>query len=100
MGTCFGDWKPGEFDGVTYSLGVEKVALSYSIPNEELRTLDMIRHQRGVRCAARKLYLASVRVDDVTVFAISPDDASHEADVVKEAGYNKVGVIVGRRRFE
>ena len=44
--------------------------------------------------------MASIRINHVTVFAIPYDDASHEADVMKEARNNEVGIIAGRRRFE
>ena len=41
-----------------------------------------------------------VSIDDVAVFAVSRENASHETDVMKKACSNEVGVITGRRRCE
>ena len=75
---------------------IDKPAISKPIHHEELRTLDMVRHQRCIGRTAQELYFTSVRIDDVTVFAIPRENASHETDVMKKACSNEVGVIAGR----
>ena len=54
--------------------------------------------KRGVRRAARKLGLAALGVNDISVFAIAHQDAAHITDIVQKAGDDHVRVVaVGGR---
>src|SRR5215472_13868989 len=92
--------KTRELDGARYSFGVELLSLADALYHEQLRALDMMRLQRGVRRTARQFDLVAFGVDNIAIFAVTGKNAAHIADVMQQTGDEEVRDIAGIGRSQ
>ncbi len=70
------------------------------VHHEQFRPVDVMRQQRGIRRAARQLGFVALGIDDIAVGAVFAENAAHIADVVQQAGDEKMGEIAGKGRLQ
>src|SRR5207344_1895277 len=86
--------KPGAFDRIGNALAVERSEALDPLHRVKLRSIDMVGHQAGVRRTARQGHLAARLIDYKTVHVVIPEQAAYITDVVEQAGYDDMGVII------
>src|SRR5882724_5445294 len=86
--------KPGAFDGIGNALAVEWSEALDPLYRVKLRSIDMVGHQAGVGRATRQGHLAARLIDYKTVHVVIPEQAAYITDVVEQAGYDDMGVII------
>src|SRR6516165_4658723 len=88
------------FDSVRYSFGVELLALADALHHEQLRPLDVVRQERGIRRTTRQFDLVAFAIDHVAIFAVAAENTAHIADIMQQTGDEEVRDITGIGRAQ
>src|SRR5215475_7233447 len=89
--------KTRKLDSVCNPVGIECFKRTEAIHHEELRAIDVIGQQCGVRGASRQLRLIAGGINNVPVLVVTLQNSTNVTNVVKKTGNDNVREIADIR---